>query len=174
MDTRKHCYHLSVLVTSVLLLGAASVSKATTKTPGSELLSQVQTATVPFIANQGQAAEGVEFYAYTFAGQVAISEGGEIHYTFHGRDAEQAIRAVVNETLVGGKISAVTGEQRTSAEFNHFIYNDPAQWHRKIPTYGRVSLGEVYDGVRLKMRAVDNNVEKFFFVEAASETTTPL
>ncbi len=113
MNTRKHYYHLSVLVTSALLLGAASVSKAATKAPDSQPLSQVQIATVPFIVNQGRAAEGVEFYAYTFAGQVAISKSGEFHCSFHGREAEQSIQVAVNETPVGAKVSAVRGEQRS-------------------------------------------------------------
>jgi hypothetical protein len=38
-----------------------------------------------------------------------------------------------------------------------------------IPTYSSVSLGEVYNGIELKLKAYGNNVEKLFFVQPGSD-----
>lgn len=45
-----------------------------------------------------------------------------------------------------------------------FSGNDPTKWQRQLSTYSRVNLGQVYEGITLKLKAAGNNVEKLFYV----------
>ncbi len=75
----------------------------------------------------------------------------------------------LKEELVGGKVSHITGEGESVAKVNYFRGNDPAQWKTNIATYEMVSLGEVYKGIDLKLKAHGNTVEKFFYVKPGAE-----
>ena len=48
---------------------------------------------------------------------------------------------------------------------NYFKGNDPSKWKTNISTYEVVTLGEVYKGIELKLKAYGNNVEKLFYVK---------
>jgi len=69
------------------------------------------------------------------------------------------------ETLVGAKIGDITGELPSVTNVNYFKGKDPSKWKTNISTYETVSLGEVYDGIELKLKAYGNNVEKLFCVK---------
>jgi hypothetical protein len=64
------------------------------------------------------------------------------------------------------------GEERSTAVVNDFKGNDRTQWKRNLPTYNYVSLGEVYKGVDLKLKAYGNNVEKLFYVRPQADATS--
>ncbi len=52
-----------------------------------EITQKMKKLHVPFIANEGQADEGVKYYANTFAGSVFVTKDGEIVYSLpSGRD----------------------------------------------------------------------------------------
>jgi hypothetical protein len=72
--------------------------------------------------------------------------------------------AVIKERPLNAKIRSVTGEERSAAVVNYFKGNDRSQWRKNVPTYSVVSLGEIYKGVDLKLKAYGNNVEKLFYV----------
>ncbi len=69
------------------------------------------------------------------------------------------------EHLVGGKIKGITGETQSVTKVSYFEGNDPAKWKSNISTYEVVDMGEVYDGVGLRLKAYGNNVEKLFCVK---------
>ena len=50
--------------------------------------------------------------------------------------------------------------------------NDPSKWKGNITTYNIVDMGEVYEGIGLRLKAYGNNVEKLFTVrpDATPET----
>ncbi len=75
----------------------------------------------------------------------------------------------LKEQLVGGKIFGIKGEGEAVTKVSYFKGNDPAKWKSNISTYDMVNLGEVYDGIELKLKAHGNNVEKLFYVKPGAD-----
>jgi hypothetical protein len=133
---------------------------------------------VPFIANAGQLDSTVAYYAPTFAGTVYVTENGQIVYSLPGgEDSESDVRPAVKntrssgersgwsltETALGGR-ARPKGNDPTSTGVNYFVGNDPSRWRSGLSTFDRVSLGEVWPGISLELRAHGKNVEKLFTV----------
>ncbi len=151
--------------------------------PPATVAPKLATLQIPFIANEGQKDDQVAFYAPTFGGTVFVTKGGELVYALPQREEKprgvEAVRhsfrtparprqssrgVTLTEALVGGTVREVQGEGRGRATVNVFHGKDPATWRRDIVTYERVSLGEVYAGVELRLRATGHTVEKVFAV----------
>jgi Beta-propeller repeat len=128
---------------------------------------------IPFIANQGQIDKEVKFYARTFAGTVFVKETGELVYSFPKlEDKKRVNRAALKEELIGGKVTEVKGESQAVTKLNYFKGNDRSTWHTNIPSYDSVNLGEVYQGIDVKLKAHGNNVEKLFYVKPGAKPET--
>ncbi len=128
---------------------------------------------IPFIANQGQSDKEVKFYARTFAGTVFVTETGKLVYSLPKVEGKKQTKGVVlKEELIGGKVTEVKGESQAITKLNYFKGNDRSKWQRNIPTYDVVSLGEVYEGIEVKLKAHGNNVEKLFYVKPGAEPET--
>ena len=120
---------------------------------------------MPFIANEGQiSAKQVKYYAKTFAGTLYVTEQGELVYALPHRSADKKNSAGwgLKEYLVGDVNIALQALDRSKTKFNYYIGNDPAKWKTNIATYNELSLGEVYAGIDLRLRAYGSNVEKIF------------
>ncbi|MDY7034377.1 MAG: SBBP repeat-containing protein [Thermodesulfobacteriota bacterium] len=76
---------------------------------------------------------------------------------------------MVKESLIGGSVSQVKGESNALTKVNCFTGQDPSKWRRRISTYNMVSLGEVYKGIELKLKAHGGNVEKLFYVKPGAD-----
>jgi len=72
---------------------------------------------------------------------------------------------VLKEEIVGAQVKTVQGEQPSVTKANYFKGNDPSQWKTNISAYNEVNLGEVSEGIGLRLRAYGNNVEKLFCVK---------
>ena len=116
---------------------------------------------IPFIENNGQIAnKDVRFYAKTFGGTVFLEKNGVLTYSF---PAEDKGSVVIKEILTKKKLQA-KGIKPSPTKVNYFLGNDKNKWRSNIPSYESVSLGEIYDGIELTLRAYGNNVEKLFTV----------
>ena len=133
---------------------------------------------LPFIANQGQTDSRAKFYAPTPGGTVFVTEQGELVYALAPKESkplktrvglgvkERAGQQVVlTEEFVGGTVTGVTGIGEAPARVSYFHGNDPSRWQRDLPTYERVSLGEVYPGIEVQLKASASSVEKLFYVQ---------
>ena len=144
----------------------------------SRTLARIQKLGIPFVANEGQMDRRVKFYARTFGGTIFVTEDGEIVYSLPKVEREgkaerrmkQAHRGwVLKEELVGGGVKEVKAEEKAITKVSHFIGNDATSWRADMPSYGLVSLGEVYEGIEVKLRAYGRSVEKLFYVKAGAD-----
>ena len=71
----------------------------------------------------------------------------------------------LKEEFIGARIHDINGEEKSETKVSYFRGNDPAKWQSSIETFNEVSLGEVYEGIRLSLKAYGNNVEKLFYVK---------
>ena len=146
---------------------------------------------IPFIANQGQINdENVKFYAQTFRGAILIKKGGEFVYSLPkfeemGNTKAENKRLKIRETatkeppkrevwtlkesLIGAIPQEPKGLEKSPGKVNYFIGNERSDWKTDIETYNTLSLGEVYKGIKLKLKAYGKNVEKVFTVEPGAD-----
>ena len=142
-----------------------------------ERLSQLH---VPFIANAGQTDGAVAFYAPTFAGTVFITRDGRIVYSLPGertsastsrsRSAGRKRGWSLTETAVNGR-ARPSGGDRASTRVSYFRGNDPARWRSGLETLEDVSLGEVWPGIAVRLRAQGRSVEKLFTVQPGADAS---
>ncbi len=140
---------------------------------------------MPFIENQGQIAdEQVRFYAKTFGGAIYVTKEGEMVYSFiksesnHNPkkrrietkpDSETTQIITFKEKLVGASTRSPEGSEKGETKVNYFVGNDPNKWKTNLSTYEVVSLGEVYQGIDLRLKAYGKNVEKIFAVKPGAD-----
>src|SRR3990167_3492689 len=86
------------------------------------------------------------------------------HPEFSNPNSE-ILGVALKEQFVGAKTITIQGEEKSVTKVNYFKGNDPSKWKTNISTYDSVNLGEIYDGIELKLRAYGNNVEKLFTVK---------
>jgi hypothetical protein len=138
----------------------------------SEVRAQLAGVRVPFVANQGQVDARVAYYAPTFAGTLFVTRRGELVYALSGprtdpkRDRGRPSANPgwsLTETLLGGHARPVA-QDRSTIGVSSFRGNDPARWHASLPTWEQVSLGEVWPGVTVALRARGRSMEKVFTV----------
>jgi hypothetical protein len=160
--------HMAVCL--VLAMTVACTVKANPTINKSEVNEKVGKLHMPFMANRGQCDERVSFYAHTFGGGVFVTRDGDLVYSIPKYEEEKAVKGVaLKEEFMGGKVADVKGEGKAVTQVNYFNGNDPKKWRKHIPTYEFVSLGELYEGVDLKLKAYGNNVEKLFYVKPGAE-----
>ena len=176
------CFFIIILAISLSTTGIASAGESG---QAERLKAAIPKLQMPFIENKGQVHEDVAFYAKTFGGTVFVTKDGRLVYNLpegssekedlrkHGKiskvdakkDAQQGKAVALKESLVGAKIKEVKGESPSITRVSYFKGNDPSRWKSGISTYDLVSLGEVYKGIEVKLRAYGNNVEKLFYVK---------
>ncbi len=185
----KRVYYLILLISLALFLIPALSFASKKEITQDKVKAKIARLSVPFIKNTGQIEnDEVSFYAKTFGGTVFITKNGEIVYSLPEGTKEKNISQGVmknmesviargetpkqspskgialREQLVGGKVKEVKGEGESITKVSYFKGNDPSKWKSNISTHNFVSLGEVYNGIELKLRAYGNNVEKLFYV----------
>ena len=72
---------------------------------------------------------------------------------------------VISERWVGGKVQAITPEEELPTRLSFFVGNDPSKHRTNLPTYRYVSLGEVWSGIEVQLKATQKTVEKLFYVK---------
>lgn len=121
-------------------------------------LAQLQ---MPFVANLGQQPADVAFSASMPWGAAFVGRAGEIAYLVAGKDAQSPPR-FLREQWVGGAPATVHGEQPLATRVNFLKGRGPAT---NAPAFERVSLGQRYPGIEIKLQASANNIEKLFYLE---------
>jgi len=76
---------------------------------------------------------------------------------------------VISERWVGGKVQAIKGEEELQTKVSYFIGNDPSKRRSGLSTYRYVSLGEVWSGVEVQLKATQKTVEKLFYIKPGAD-----
>ena len=147
---------------------------------------------IPFVENKGQIKnKKVGYYAKTIGGTVFVTKSGEIIYSLSlladsllerknsksensspkiNIRKQESKRWVFKEVLAGATISRVKGEVKSPTRINYFKGKDSSGWAKNISGYNFLSLGEVYQGIELKLKAYGNNIEKLFYLKPYADS----
>ncbi|MFZ8787799.1 InlB B-repeat-containing protein [Thermocrinis sp.] len=118
-----------------------------------------------WVKNEGQWDERALFSAPGYFGTTWITKDGELlHVAIKGKESW-----VISERWVGGKVQTVKGEEELQTKVSYFIGNDPSKHKTNLPTYRYVSLGEVWSGIEVKLKATQKTVEKLFYVQPGAD-----
>ena len=134
-----------------------------------EIGTRLHSLAIPFVENLGQTHPDVRFYAQTFGGTLFVTGDGRMVYSLPVNSGANAGSLVFREQLIDGARKPIAGEQKSPTRVNVFKGENPDLWRTEIPTYALLSLGEVYEGITLKLKARGRNIEKLFFVRPGAD-----
>ncbi len=157
----------SILAAVILLLLTPDRSQANIgEQQLSRIHSSIQSLQIPFIANKGQMHTDVAFAARTLDGTLFVTGEGDLVYSFSGTTQGTSGRQqiVLSEQLVNAQVEAVAGLHPSTTQVHYFKGNHADKWLTDARTYTTVSLGDVYRGIELQLKAYGNNVEKLFYI----------
>jgi hypothetical protein len=118
-----------------------------------------------WVKNEGQWDERALFSAPGYFGTTWIAKDGQlVHVAVKGKESW-----VISERWVGGKVRTITPEEELPTRVSYFIGNDPSKHKTNLPTYRYVSLGEVWSGIEVKLKATQKTVEKLFYVQPGAD-----
>jgi hypothetical protein len=98
--------------------------------------------------------------AHSLAAQLAQARTAPVEY-----------RKLRIELLRANPHAEMRGLDATPGRANYFIGNDPAQWHRNVPTYQRVRATDVYPGIHLIHYGNQQHLEYDFEVMPGANPT---
>jgi hypothetical protein len=138
----------------------------TSSVPSKEAVSaKLATLERGWVKNEGQWDERALFSAPGYFGNTWVTKDGELlHVAVKGKESW-----VISERWVGGKVQAIKGEEELQTKVSYFIGNDPSKHKTNLPTYRYVSLGEVWSGIEVKLKATQKTVEKLFYVKPGAD-----
>jgi len=123
----------------------------------SEVKANLATVQIPFVQNEGQVGdEQVKYYAQTFAGTVFVTDEGIVYNLPRGEEGGW----VMKEEFAGGNALASAPSSAPGAPINYYL----GSMEKHLSSYQEITLGEVYDKIKVNLKAYGNNVEKIFTV----------
>ncbi len=132
-----------------------------------------------WVKNEGQWDERALFSAPGYFGNTWITKDGELLHVAvkkeECKDKTEKSQAcpskswVISERWVGGKVQTIKGEEELQTKVSYFVGNDPSKHKTNLPTYRYVSLGEVWSGIEVKLKATQKTVEKLFYVQPGAD-----
>ncbi len=176
---RKRVFLVLLLIASLLSLvwlasSRSTASRSLTKTDPSTTPSMPSKEAVSakladlergWVRNEGQWDERALFSAPGYFGNTWITKDGELlHVAVKGKESW-----VISERWVGGKVQTIKGEEELQTKVSYFIGNDPSKHKTNLSTYRYVSLGEVWSGIEVKLKATQKTVEKLFYVQPGAD-----
>ncbi|MCC6064292.1 MAG: hypothetical protein LM570_07195 [Thermocrinis sp.] len=158
-----------------------SLTKAEPSTTPSKEAVSAKLATLErgWVKNEGQWDERALFSAPGYFGTTWITKDGELLHVAvkqeECKDKTEKAKAcpskswVISERWVGGKVQTIKGEEELQTKVSYFVGNDPSKHRSNLPTYRYVSLGEVWSGVEVKLKATQKTVEKLFYIKPGAD-----
>ena len=114
---------------------------------------------LPFVENAGQTDASVGFYAQTFAGTTYVTRAGELVYSLPAKDGNPGWTLV--ERFKQGNLQPV-GKDANVSQVSYIKDQNGKAITQNAATFGKLDLGEVFDGVRIELIAHGDSVEKVY------------
>jgi muconolactone delta-isomerase len=147
----------------------------TSSVPSKEAVSaKLATLERGWVKNEGQWDERVLFSAPGYFGTTWITKDGQLLHVAVKKEeckgkACPSKNWVISERWVGGKVQAIKGEEELPTKVSYFIGSDPSKHRSNLSTYRYVSLGEVWSGIEVKLKATQKTVEKLFYIKPGAD-----
>jgi len=132
-----------------------------------------------WVKNEGQWDQRALFSAPGYFGNTWVTKDGELLHVAVKKEEckEKTTKAktcpakswVVSERWVDGKVQAIKGEEELGTKVSYLIGNDSSKHRSGLSTYRYVSLGEVWFGVEVKLKATQKTVEKLFYIQPGAD-----
>jgi hypothetical protein len=159
---KKLCFFIiSILLFSILLPVLSIASQSTDDAKKEQIHKQMNGTRVPFVENKGQIKnENVKFYDRIFDGTVFVNESGFLIYKLPIKGNNDF---VLKEIFTEKKMN-IKGLDPSATSVNYFKGKNKNNWKTDIPSYNRISLGEIFNGIEVTLQIQGNTVEKVFTV----------
>ena len=115
---------------------------------------------MPFMKNIGQAPKHVAYYVSTAKATIYIDKNNGINYNFKQNNKSLVIR---ENFYKGHPVASIQNQQTT--QINVIKGKDASKWHKNIPNATEINLGEVWQGIEVKLLSRPGNVEKLFILK---------
>ena len=145
------------LILAIFAIANVGAAKSRADAAPANRLSSVR---IPFVA--GSASSDIAYSAPTFGGAVAVTRGGTIVYRLSHSSRD------LSEGPVGGHARPAAG-RAAATTISEFQGPDPKLWRTHLSTFETVSLGNVWPGISVDLRARARSVEKVFTVAAGAD-----
>ena len=129
------------------------------------IISELISARIPFVKNEGQVDKKVSLYAKTFGGILFITERGEFIYSIP-KDGSKVL--VLKENLINAEIKNIIGRGEAITKVAYFK-GKPDDWKRDITTHLSTYINDIYKGIDLEIRAYGGDVERIFIVDPGAD-----
>jgi hypothetical protein len=132
-----------------------------------------------WVKNEGQWDQRALFSAPGYFGTTWVTKDGELlHVAVKKEECKEKTAKiktcpskswVISERWVDGKVQAIKGEEELGTKVSYLIGNDSSKHKSGLSTYKYVSLGEVWSGVEVKLKATQKTVERLFYVKPGTD-----
>ena len=151
---------------------AAAVPGKAARLDKEAVMAKAASLAVPFVQNAGRFAKEVRYSADLFSGRFFLTDK-ELVYSLLKRagkiNSGPDRGLAVNEFFIDEKGVRISfepaGEEKGVTKVSYFRGNDPSKWQSGLASYQSVSLGQVYPGIQVKLKANGKNVEEDILCE---------
>jgi hypothetical protein len=158
-------FRIRLLLATLILLALAMFSFAAM--PDATERERLADVRIPFVGNCGQWDERVAFAAKSEFGTAFVTQDGQIVYSSVNGASDSW---TLTETAISEKKPSPRPGQAAVTRVSYFHGNDPRRWHTGLRSYEEISLGDVWPGISVSLRARGATVEKIFTVQPDSGT----
>src|SRR5439155_9158108 len=131
-----------------------------------------------FAKNAGQSRTGVDFIARGSGYSLLLAPGEAVlalkkqrppYRTSDALTKHEEGGATIRMALVGSGSARAAGEDELPGKANYFVGNDPAKWHRDVPTFAKVRYRGVYPGIDVVYYGNQGLIEYDFIVSQGAD-----
>lgn len=165
------------LVFAIVLPFVDSYAEKFDEIDSSELNKKLSQLSIPWVEHKGSSDQMGVFSATTFAGTAYTKDNGIAYDIIRGErptvriERNRKPKAVsvhtVFEQFLGTKSIKVEGEDPQITRVNYFI-GVKENWRTGERTFGKINLGEVWEGIGLSIKASGGNLEKIFQIKGGT------